>query len=352
MLSVSLHHTLGEFTLDAAFRTERDTGVVALGGPSGAGKSSVLRCIVGLERPQRGHVVVGDRTLFDAERGIDIPVHDRRVGMVFQDARLFPHLSVRANLEYGARRGEGVSLDEVVGLLGIEGLLDRRPRSLSGGEQQRVAIGRALRSGPDLLVMDEPLASLDQARKTEVLPFLAALPRRLSIPIVYVTHSFDEILQLADELIVLDGGRVVASGAVPDATAVLRGEEGQGSVLEGVVREGRVVVDGLALEVIGATGLPDSTRVRLRIPADDVVLAIGEVPAMSVRNRWAATVVAVEPVVRGQLVSLRLDGAPSVLLRARVTAASVADLALAPGRSVTALVKAASIRIPGRAGLV
>lgn len=354
MFSVRLQRTLGSFQLDAAFETERDTGVLVVAGVSGAGKSSVLRCIAGLERPDHGRIVVGGRVLFDRSQGIDVPIHRRRVGVVFQDSRLFPHLSVVANLRYGIPRGREHLVQEadVVDLLGIGHLLDRRPGALSGGERQRVAIGRALLTSPDLLLMDEPLASLDAARKREVLPFLSALPRRFSVPIVYVTHSLDELLQMADELVVMEKGRVVAHGAVADTIAALGAEAGLDAVVEGRVdaasgHRGVRVTPDLWLHVLGLDDLAPGDRVRMRIPADDVMVAVGEVPPMSVRNRLPARVARLRAGDRGTVVDLTLDGAPGVVLYARVSRGAVASLDLRPGMPVTALVKAAGVRVPG-----
>ena len=354
MLDVQIARKLGNFHLDATFRTDRHTGVLAIAGVSGAGKSSVLRCIAGLERPTTGRIVVGERVLFDAEQGIRLPVHKRRLGVVFQDSRLFPHLSVQSNLNYGrpTRRPPTFDTPTVVSLLGIGHLLDRRPAALSGGERQRVAIGRALLSSPDLLLMDEPLASLDPARKQEVLPFLAHLPRKLSVPIVYVTHSIDEILQLADELVVMEAGRVVAQGPVTRTIPALAGLDGLDTVLEGTVTQQpkgpRVrVAEGVHLHVLGLTRQSPEHRVRLRISADDVMLAAGAVPSMSVRNRLWVTVQQIDATTSGTVVTLGLRSAPAVQLKARVSQAAVQELHLAPGQALTALVKAASIRVPG-----
>ncbi|MBO87510.1 MAG: molybdenum ABC transporter ATP-binding protein [Deltaproteobacteria bacterium] len=357
MLSVDLKHHLGAFSLEVSFRTERDTGVLALAGVSGAGKSSVLRCIAGLERPTAGRIVVGERVLLDTAARVDIPSHQRRLGVVFQDGRLFPHLTVRGNLDYGRRpeRHDRVRFDDVVEVLGIEHLLERRPRALSGGERQRVAIGRALLTEPDLLLLDEPLAGLDAARKAEVLPFLATLASRFSMLMVYVTHELDTLLQLADETVVLADGRVVAHGPVTAVASAIQGERGLDAVWEGVIdNQGPVrtvrVAEQLHVQVLGIEAASPGTRVRLRVPADDVMVAVGPVPVMSVRNRFEATVTALEPSHRGVVVGLSLHAAPELSLFARMSVAAVRELALAEGCSVTALVKAASVRVPGGGG--
>lgn len=355
MLDVHVQHRLGDFQLDARFRTERDTGVVGLTGPSGAGKSSLLRAVAGLLRPEAGRVQLGERVLLDRAAGIDVPVHQRRLGVVFQDSRLFPHLSVRQNLAYGQRGSRGkngtgpgrAGQTNIVDMLGIGHLLDRRPASLSGGERQRVAIGRALLTEPALLLMDEPLASLDDARKQELLPFLAELPRSAAVPIVYVSHSLDELLQLADELVVMAEGRVVAQGDVAEAATHVAGPGAMDAVVEGIVENGTLRVGpGLALRAIGLEGAPEGQRVRVRVRADDVLLAVGDVPRMSVRNRLAARVEAVRAVGRGLVVDLALVES-TVRLRARITQAAADELGLRPGLAVTAMVKAASIRVPG-----
>jgi molybdate transport system ATP-binding protein len=215
MIEVNVRKRQGNFTVEATI-SRREAGVTALFGPSGAGKTSVVNMIAGLSRPDEGRVRVNGSVLFDSRQRINLPPERRRIGYVFQDGRLLPHLSVRANLTYGMcrtpREKRYLTMDQVVALLGIERLLNRRPYHLSGGEKQRVAIGRALLTSPALLLMDEPLASLDEGRKAEVLPFIQRLSQTLSIPIFYVSHASDEILALADHVVVLDQGQVVAEG--------------------------------------------------------------------------------------------------------------------------------------------
>ncbi len=210
-MRVRLRRRQGHFDLDLRFEGA-PCGVTALCGPSGAGKTSVIAMIAGLIRPDAGSIVIGGRCLFDSELGVNLPPEKRRVGCVFQDGRLFPHLSVRSNLCYGmnlipaARRR--VSLDQAVDLLGMGHLLERRPKNLSGGEKQRVAIGRALLASPSLLLMDEPLASLDEERKAELLPFIKRINREFLVPVLYVSHAMDEVRALADTVIRLRDGRV------------------------------------------------------------------------------------------------------------------------------------------------
>ena len=356
MLEVELATRLGALELDVAFATPG--GVTALFGRSGTGKTTIVNCVAGLLRPERGRIVLGGLPLLDTAHGIDVPRHRRRVGYVFQDARLFPHLTVRRNLLYGRwfarggqRRGD---LAEVVELLGIGHLLDRRPGTLSGGEKQRVAIGRALLAGPRLLLLDEPLASLDQARKAEILPYLDRLCREAGIPILFVSHAPDEVARLATDMVLLSGGRVVASGPVGEVMARLdlgpaAAEIGGGAILHLQVAAGPNV-HGLTLlthpageiEIAGAD-LPPGRAVRLRIDARDVVLALGTtpLPGISIRNQLRATVAALGKPANG-LTEVGLDVAGE-RLRALVTSASVEAMRLRPGTPVLALVKSAAL---------
>jgi molybdate transport system ATP-binding protein len=225
MLDMDIRRKQGNFTLEAVI-TQAEMGVTALFGPSGAGKTSLVNMLAGLLRPDTGHIMINGRCLFDADKGIDLPAHRRRIGYVFQDGRLLPHLSVRANLNFGLRLTPAarryIGFDAVVGLLGIDHLLERRPARLSGGEKQRVAIGRALLTSPELLLMDEPLASLDSARKAEVLPFIRRLGREFRLPIIYVSHALEEILNIADHLVVMENGRIKISGTVKSLLTIER----------------------------------------------------------------------------------------------------------------------------------
>lgn len=213
MFDVAVKKKLGDFSLDVSFKSQAP--VTALFGPSGSGKTSIGNAISGLVKPDAGKIEVGENLLFDSASGINIPVHRRRVRVVFQESRLFPHLNVKQNLLYGrwlSRKSGGSEFDEVVRLLGLENLLKRRPRTLSGGERQRVAIGRALLADPAALLMDEPLASLDQARKQEIFPYLEKLVATAKIPILYISHVQEEIERLAQTVVVLDQGRVKSVG--------------------------------------------------------------------------------------------------------------------------------------------
>ena len=220
MLEFDARFRAGAFALDAAFTT--GAGITALFGRSGAGKTTVLNLIAGLAKPESGRIVVDGRVLHDSAAGIDLPPHRRRIGYVFQEGRLLPHLTVRQNLLYGhffagrERRDGALPLSPVIELLGLGALLERRPGALSGGEKQRVAIGRALLSGPGALLLDEPLASLDAPRKAEILYYIERLRDEVRVPIVYVSHSLDEVVRLADSLVLLSEGRVLGSGALRD----------------------------------------------------------------------------------------------------------------------------------------
>jgi molybdate transport system ATP-binding protein len=213
VLAVEVEKQLGAFKV--AVRFAAAAGATALFGPSGAGKTSVVNMIAGLLRPDRGRIALDDTVLFDAAARIDVPPHRRRIGYVFQEGRLFPHLSVRQNLDYGRRMSgmprDAAAFDRVVALLDIGHLLERRPRLLSGGERQRIAVGRALLMRPRLLLLDEPLASLDAARKREILPYLVRLRDEAAVPIVYVSHSAAELRRIATHVVCLDGGKVVAT---------------------------------------------------------------------------------------------------------------------------------------------
>lgn len=329
------------------------TGLTVLFGASGAGKSTLVNLICGLRRPDRGHISVGDTVFFDAGRKIDLPVHARGLGVVFQDARLFPHLTVRDNLRYGLARcrGRPRRIDEaaVVDLLGIAPLLARRPHTLSGGERQRVAIGRALLAQPALLLMDEPMASLDAARKAELLPYVERLRDEFDLPILYVTHAIDEVLRLASALVLFDAGRTVAAGPLTEviehpAAAALRGGADAGALVHGHVqahdprhRLTTLACDGFTLRVPQAD-LPAGAQVRLRIPAREVALALSRPVDVSITNRIEGVVDEVREPVAGLVsmpapahVEVRVRVGSGTVLSAAVTHESAERLALAPG---------------------
>ncbi len=357
MLEVALARRLGAFSVDAEFAA--GPGVTALFGRSGSGKTSIVNMLAGLLRPDSGRIAVDGEPLFDSAAGIDVAPERRRIGYVFQDARLLPHLGVRANLEYGRRRapsGAGaVAFDEVVGVLGIEDLLHRRPHQLSGGEKSRVAIGRALLANPRLLLMDEPLASLDAPRRHEILSFIEALRARFPIPIVYVSHAMEEVIRLADTLVLVSDGRIAATGAVEDLLSrldlrPLTGRYEAGAVIAARVAGGDPAFGLTYLAFPGGVlrvshlDLPEGTVVRVRVRARDVSLSLARPADISVLNMFEGTVAEIganPDDAEGPQLDVRLDiGVP---LWARITRRSAHDLGIAPGRRVYALVKSVAI---------
>ena len=357
-LEVDLGLALGGTRIEATFTAP--SGVTALFGRSGAGKTSIVNAIAGLVRPVRGRIRVDGVTLFDAAAGIDVPPHRRRLGYVFQDGRLFPHLSVVRNLLYGhpqrSAREPGGDLAAVVRLLDIGHLLARRPGALSGGEKQRVAIGRALLSEPRLLLMDEPLASLDADRKREILPYLERLHAATRIPILYVSHALDEVVRIADTLVLVGDGKVQAAGPLTEVLGRLDlrdaiGRFEAGSVLTATVEGHDPSTDLVRLRHASGTihvarlDAPPGSEVRIRVRARDVALATGPVQGLSVRNRLLVRVAEVSP-EPGPVVDLALRAGGDVLV-ARITRAALVDLDLAPGREVTALLKTVAVERRG-----
>ena len=331
-------------------------GVSALFGASGSGKTTCLRAIAGLERAPGGYLSVNGDVWQDDRRGVFVPTHQRPLGYVFQEASLFPHLSIRRNLEYGMRRvpasARRVSLQHAVELLGIAPLLDRMPDKLSGGEKQRVAIARALAVSPSILLMDEPLAALDLKRKNEILPYLERLHDELDIPVLYVSHAPDEVARLADHLVVLEQGRALASGPLSETLARLdlpiRLGEDAGVVLEGEIAEldaewhlARVAFAGGSLWVRDSN-LPIGQHVRVRILARDVSIALDTHTDSSILNILSATVEQLADDTHPALALVRLN-AGGVPLVARITRRSAARLDLRPGLNVWAQIKAVAL---------
>ena len=354
MLEVDVETRLGDFELAARFTS--DAGLTALFGPSGAGKSTLVNIIAGLSKPRRGRIVAGGRVLFDHGRGVNLPSHKRRVGMVFQDGHLFPHLTVRGNLLYGRRFTDGsdgsVTLDQVTGLLGIEHLLDRRPANLSGGEKQRVALGRALLSHPAILLMDEPLAALDAERKAEILPYIERLRDEFALPIVYVSHSVEDVARLADTLVLMDKGTVTAAGPLDellghlDLAARAVGYE-PGTVLSTRVvghdddfQMTRLEFAGGILQVPRLDAATGAT-VRVRIASRDVVIATAVPKGLSIRNVLKGAVARIA-VAKGAQVELTLD-VGGIPLTAIITRHAVDDLGLTQGQVVYALIKSVAL---------
>ena len=355
MLQVDIVVRRGEFSLHATCAAPTP-GVTALFGPSGCGKSTLVRALCGLDRAS-GRLALDDQVWLDDRQQIAVAPEHRHIGCVFQDPRLFPHLDVTGNLDYARRRARGrdtyVIFGEVIDLLGLQGLLARRVQELSGGERSRVAIARALLSQPRLLVLDEPFANLDANRRDEILPFLERLRDRYALPMIYVSHQYEEVLRLASHVLLIESGRIVASGSpatlsFDPALRRLVGSERAGAVIEGRVLacdQGR----GLATVSLGrgelrlpAAGLVEGGHARVLVPARDVLLSLGAQRGLSVRNQLAGTVVDVVADPPGAaLVAVDVGGQTLV---ARVTDQAVEELVLAPGRPVYALVKAESLR--------
>ncbi|MBS0221570.1 MAG: molybdenum ABC transporter ATP-binding protein [Proteobacteria bacterium] len=346
-LDVDIKHRHGTFHLQARFVSQ--PGVTALFGRSGSGKTTLVNIVGGLIRPDRGRVTVDGQVLVDTDRRLFVPRHRRRIGYVFQDSRLFPHLSVRQNLLYGrwftsGTGGAVADFDSVVELLGIGALLDRRPDSLSGGEKQRVAIGRALLAHPRLLLMDEPLASLDEARRAEILPYIERLRDKAGVPILYVSHSVAEVARLATTVVILSDGKVTAVGPVLDILPLADASDG-GSVLDAVVAHHD---EGFQLTTLASVAgelqvprlsAPAGASVRAYIRARDVMLSLQPPQEISALNVLAGKVAQIVP--SGAQADIRLDCNGAVLM-ARLTNKSVQRLALVPGRPVYAVIKSVS----------
>jgi len=355
MLEVTCKKRRGGFLLDAKFELPTP-GVVALFGRSGCGKSTLVNVIAGLLAADSGHVALDDAVLLDMHRSINVPPERRRIGYVFQDARLFPHLRVEANLRYALKRAAVapfIGVDRVVDLLDLGGLLGRRTHALSGGERQRVAIGRALLSQPSLLLLDEPLASLDASRREEVLPYLETLRDQLAIPMVYVSHNFDEMLRLATHLVLMEEGKTIAQGELgemslhPRVRAII-GADAVGAIVDGTVL-GTDSSSGLTRVQVGQGELKvhcaeaaTGTRLRVQLLARDLIVATELPRQISVRNSLPGVITSIaNDVDDSDLIAIDIGG---ILIIARVTKAATRELGLAPGRPVWALVKTASLR--------
>lgn len=357
-LDIRIRHRFGAFALDVDVTVP--PGLTVLFGRSGSGKTSIVNALAGLLRPEEGRIAVDGTVLLDTASGLFVPPHRRRLGCIFQDARLFPHLTVRRNLLYGQwfspSHAQGESLGRVVELLGIRHLLERRPGALSGGERQRVAIGRALLSRPRLILADEPLAALDEPRKAEILPYFERLRDEVSIPILYVSHAPAEVARLATTVVAIEDGRVTRVG---DAATVLSdprvtpvGAQAAGAVIEAVL----VAQHDDGLSELQAGGLrlwlprvevPAGTRLRVRIEAQEVLLSRSAPEGLSALNVLPGTVEAVRlgggP---GAIVSVRTDAG---VVLARVTRRSVERLGLAAGVGCHAIIKTMAVA-PGNVG--
>lgn len=355
MFEVKLTHRFSGFTLDVAF-VGPDRGITALFGPSGCGKTTVINAIAGLLRTNAGRIALDGTVLFDSEQGIDLPAGERRIGYVFQDARLFPHMTVRDNLLYGLRRAprgdRRIAIDQVIELLGLGALLRRHPSKLSGGEKQRVGVGRALLAQPKLLLMDEPLAALDADRKADILPYIERLRDEVGIPVVYVSHAIEEVARLADLVVLMDGGRPVAIGSVEDVLANLDSfayvdEFEGGAVLKVRIAAHdetyhltRLAFSGGEL-LIPHVELPVGHNLRVRIRARDVVLALQRPDAISALNVLPARISAVKREAGAYAeVQVMIAATPLVI---RLTRQSVDRLGLEPGKEAYAVIKSVAI---------
>lgn len=355
MISVDVTLKLGAFDLDVAF--ENEAGITGLFGRSGAGKTMTINLIAGLARPDRGRIVLDGQTLVDTETGVFVPPHRRRTGLVFQDARLFPHLTVRQNLTYGrwfaGNAGNRVSFDQVAETLGLGHLLARKPAGLSGGEKQRVAIGRALLAAPALLLMDEPLASLDVERKLEILPLIESLRDGFAVPIVYVSHAVAEIARLASRVVVLENGHVATIGPVEEVLGP--GLKGAGlsrfersSVVTGTLS----AIDeayGLAeishpagkIWIVGRPGAPGQ-EMRVVVKSTDIALTRDTGHNTSMRNALSGTVAGLET-DGGPFAGVAIDLDGHGHLFALATRKAIDELGLATGDRVIALIKTAAL---------
>lgn len=350
-LTFEAKHTLGKFVLDAAFTSDR--GVTALFGRSGSGKTSIIRIIAGLSRPDQGRVVFDGDVLVDTKKGIFVPKHKRCFGYVFQEGRLFPHLTVQQNLNYGrwftpkSRRSDDLS--KIVDLLGIGAILDRRPSKLSGGEKQRVAIGRALLSLPRMLLMDEPLAALDDTRKIEILPYLEALRDEMNIPIIYVSHSVSEVARLADRVIVMSEGKVAMAGTAADVlsqTSIATDRREAGSLVEGKVvnydPSHKLTTIGFKTSKIYVSGTEVAVgkSVRVHILAKDVMLSTIRPEQLSALNILEGTVSAIT--FDAGIADVQVDCQGTIIL-ARITELSCGRLGLRPDIPVFAIIKTVAL---------
>ncbi|WP_350612814.1 molybdenum ABC transporter ATP-binding protein [Pseudomonas sp. HY7a-MNA-CIBAN-0227] len=357
MIEVRLQLSYSDFALDLDLQLP-GRGVTALYGHSGSGKTTCLRCIAGLERAEDGFIQINDEVWQDSRKGLFVPPHKRALGYVFQEASLFPHLSVLANLEFGLKRiprsQRRVDMAQATELLGIGHLLDRHPQHLSGGERQRVGIARALLTSPRLLLMDEPLAALDSKRKSEILPYLERLHDQLEIPVLYVSHAQDEVARLADHIVLLSDGKVLASGPIGETLARLDlplalGDDA-GVVINGTVSAYDAHYQLLTLQLpdsqlqvrVAHTPLELGKHLRFKVQARDVSLSLQPEEHSSILNRLPVTVTQEIPADNSAHVLVRLDAAGTPLL-ARITRFSRDQLQLHPGQALWAQIKAVAV---------
>lgn len=356
-LILQYQQQLGETFFDIDLELP-SSGITAIFGRSGAGKTSLINAISGLKQPDKGLISVSGTTLFDSRNGINLPTHKRNVGYVFQESRLFPHMKVAANLEYGMKGADKAHFEQIVSLLSLDSLLDRYPARLSGGEKQRVAIGRALLSKPSILLMDEPLASLDLPRKREVMPFLENLSETVNIPIIYVTHSLNEILRLANHLVIIEQGKVISSGVTEEVWASRAMQpwqsfSEQSSLFEGTLAEHNDDYALSRLKLGKSTSLwvqqvssDIGAAVRLQVRANDVSITLEQPQGTSIRNILPVTIKSVETHQQGsnkQSVAVELELEPGCYLWATITLWALDELSLEIGQQVYAQIKGVSV---------
>ncbi len=356
-VEITLRHDFPGFALDVAFALPKP-GVTALFGVSGAGKTTIVNAIAGTFRPREGRIVINGRTVLDTSAGIFVPPEQRRTGYVFQDAKLFPHMSVHDNLLFGRRRAAAPAsndeVDSVIELLGLSHLLQRRPQALSGGEKGRVALGRALLSSPEILLLDEPLAALDAQRRAEILPYLERLRDTARLPMLLVSHALDEVARLSDDIVVLQSGTVAAQGSVFDILTglelpALAGAPPVGAIVPAVL--GAHLENGLArldfaggtLFVAGLKTAPIGTPLRVRVRAEEIMLALPPAPTgLSANNILPAHILAIGGSGDSHA-DVQLDCGGGTRMVARITRASVASLGLQPGLPVFAIIKSMAV---------
>ena len=352
-LNLNMKKALGDFTVDVKQSLPLG-GITALFGPSGAGKSSLLKLIAGFETPDTGHLSLRDKTWFDSADRINISPHKRAVGYMFQDGRLFPHMSVRENLEFASKRAiKKISIDDVISAFDLNDLIDNSPKTLSGGERRRAALARTVLTAPDVLLLDEPLTGLDRARKREILPFIESLPRDFGIPCIYVTHDIEEVSRLADKVMVMSGGEVSAFGDTVDILShldatPLHSDYDISSLFEGQVTGHdkafclmQVNIHGTEISLPHISGADIGQNIRLRIRASDVAIAAARPKGVSIRNviQGEISQIVADRQAAYAVVTLQLKGAE---LRSHITRASCSDLNLKTGMSVYALIKSVS----------
>ncbi|WP_394145021.1 molybdenum ABC transporter ATP-binding protein ModC [Vibrio atypicus] len=356
-LQINYQQCLGDQAFDITLSLP-PKGITAVFGRSGAGKTSLINVIAGLKTPQTGIISINGTTLFDSQSNINIPIHKRQVGYVFQDARLFPHYKVKGNLLYGVNEADDSYFDQIVELLALSPLLERYPNQLSGGEKQRVAIGRALLSKPKILLMDEPLASLDLPRKREVMPFLEQLAHSVEIPIIYVSHSLNEVLHLAENMVVIDDGKIAVNGTLEQvwsssAMKPWQSFSEQSSLFSATVVEhnSEYVLSRIQLAPdvnlwVQKIHAPIGNNVRLQVRANDVSLVLEPPTKTSIRNILQAKIAKIETHSYGsdkKSVSVTLELAKNCILVATITSWARDDLNLQEGMVIYAQVKGVSV---------